>query len=184
MFYRWKNADVWKRATRSSDTPADITTAVEALRAAINSSGPSRAEAIDAAFNALADLLSRVATNAPQMPNVTDTELAAIGLPQVKARTRETQPPAPCQNLRVSHGDNPGEVDAVCEPAGNNIRLYDIQWTLDPNNGPWTDGPSSPNSRDFKLTGLPRGKDIWVRVRARNTVGPGAWSDPATIMVT
>ena len=41
-----------------------------------------------------------------------------------------------------------------------------------------------PNSRAFKFSGLTRGKDVWVRVRARNAVGAGAWSDPATIMVT
>jgi hypothetical protein len=39
------------------------------------------------------------------------------------------------------------------------------------------------NSRAFKFANLPRGKDVWVRVRARNVVGPGPWSDPATIMV-
>jgi hypothetical protein len=38
--------------------------------------------------------------------------------------------------------------------------------------------------RSFKFSGLTRGKDVWVRVRARNSVGAGAWSDPATIMVT
>ncbi len=164
--------------------PAEILTAVIALRAAINILGPSRAQAITAAFDSLAGLLADVAVNAPQIEGVTDIDLAAIGLPVQKARTRETQAPGMCENLRPRHGNNPGEVLAVCDPVGTNIRLYDAQFTLDPNAGTWTDAGSFPNSRAFKFTGLARGKDTWFRVRGRNTVGPGAWSDPATIMVT
>lgn len=33
------------------------------------------------------------------------------------------------------------------------------------------------------FTGLTRGKDVWVRVRARNVKGAGVWSNPAVIMV-
>jgi hypothetical protein len=76
-----------------------------------------------------------------------------------------------------------GEVLAKCVPPETNIRIYFLQWTLDPNGGVWNDGGSCTNSQSFRLSGLPRGKDIWVRVAAVNTVGQGAWSDPATIMV-
>jgi hypothetical protein len=165
-------------------TPAAITAAVEALRTAMSSVGSGRAQAVKAAFQALAGLLADVATNAPQIDGVTDTDLAATGLPEVKARTRETQPPGICPNLRVRHGQNPGEVLGVCDPAGDNIRLYDAQYCLDPNTGAWTDAASVSNSRAFKYSGLERGKDTWFRVRARNTVGPGPWSDPAVLMVT
>lgn len=41
-----------------------------------------------------------------------------------------------------------------------------------------------PNSRAIHFDNLQRGKDTWFRVRARNVVGAGPWSDPATIMVT
>ena len=50
----------------------------------------------------------------------------------------------------------------------------------------WRDVEQSrdfPYSRSFKFGGLTCGKDIWVQVRARNAIGAGAWSDPATIMV-
>lgn len=165
-------------------TPAQIATAVTNLRNAIKSTGPSRDQQIDGAFQALSDLLGHVAENAMQVANVTDANLAAIGLPVAKSRVRSTAPPEICPNLRLRHGDNPGEVFGTCDPPGPNIRIYELQWTFDPNAGPWNDGGSFPNSRAFKLTGMQRGKDIWVRVRAVNTNGPGGWSDPATIMVT
>lgn len=84
----------------------------------------------------------------------------------------------------MRHGSNPGEVVGSCDSLGENIRTYEGQWTLDPNAGPWSDIETFPNSRSFKWTGLGRGKDTWFRVRARNAIGAGPWSDPATMMVT
>lgn len=165
-------------------TSAEITAAVTALQQAILMTGPGRAEAINAAFDALAGLLADLATNAPQVAGVTDTDLAAIGLPTAKSAVRSTNPPGICQNLRLSHGQNQGEVQGKCDPAGDNIRTYEGQWTLDPNGNTWSEVSIFPNSRSFKFGGLTRGKDVWVRVRARNTIGAGGWSDPATIMVT
>ena len=165
-------------------TPAQITAEVTALQQAIAMVGPGRAQAIDSAFDALASLLGEVATNAPQIANVTDTQLAEIGLPVAKTPTRATSAPAVCENLRLSHGSMPGEVRGKCNPPAGNIRVYEGQWTLDPNGNSWSDPETFPNSRAFKFTGLTRGKDVWVRVRARNTIGAGPWSDPATIMVT
>jgi hypothetical protein len=168
-------------------TPVQITAAVTALQQAVMMKGPARTQAIKAAFNALAELLGQIADNAPQVANVTDTDLAAIGLPLAKTPTRTTTPPAMCQNLRLSNGPNSGEISGRCTPVDANIRVYEGQVALDPNgvngNG-WSIPETFPNSRAFKWSGLTRGKDIWVRVRARNTVGAGPWSDPATIMVT
>ncbi|HEY1770294.1 MAG TPA: fibronectin type III domain-containing protein [Chthoniobacterales bacterium] len=162
----------------------DIAAGSLALRAAIDMTGLGRKEAIESKFAGLAGLLSDIAMNAPQVLTVTDTDLAQIGIPVVKAHTRETQTPPSPQALRLRHGQMSGDVLGVCDPAGPNIRNYVMQWTLDPNAGPWTDAGMFPNSRAFKLSGMPRGKDIWVRVAAVNTVGQGPWSDPATIMVT
>jgi hypothetical protein len=168
-------------------TPVEITAAVTALQQAVMMKAPGRTQAIKAAFDALADLLGQVADNAPQVANVTDTDLAAIGLPVAKPKTRATTPPAVCENLRLSHGTQAGEITGKCDPADGNIRVYEAQWAFDPNgtngNG-WSEPAPFANSRAFKFTGLTRGKDVWVRVRARNTVGAGGWSHPATIMVT
>jgi hypothetical protein len=167
-------------------TPAEISAAVTALQQAVIMTGAGRAQAIKAAFTALADLLGDVAINAPQIANVTDTDLAAIGLPVAKTPARTTTVPPVCENLRLSYGTNSGEITGRCDPVDGHIRVYEGQWALDPNgtNGDgWHSPETFPNSRAFKFAGLTRGKDVWVRVRARNTVGAGPWSDPATVMV-
>ncbi|MGI9086643.1 MAG: fibronectin type III domain-containing protein [Chthoniobacterales bacterium] len=168
--------------TAMKPTPAQITAAVGNLTTATAMKGTGRAQAIDAAFAVLAGLLGEVATNAPQVAGVTDTQLAEIGLPIAKKPQRATVPLDACQNLVLRHGASPGEIVGRCETAGENIRTYEGQWTLDPSGATWSTPESFANSRAFKFGGLPRGKDIWVRVRARSTVGAGPWSDPATIM--
>ncbi len=164
-------------------TPAEISTQVQSLLTATGMYGPGRAQAIDAAFTGLASLLSLVSTNAPQVTDVTDTDLAAIGIPLVKTPTRTTRPPDQVQNVLLDNGPNAGEVEGTCDPAGNNTRVYEAQWTLDPNAETWSETSIFPNSRSLQFTGLTRGKDVWVRVRARNVKGAGAWSNPAVIMV-
>jgi hypothetical protein len=165
-------------------TPAEIDAAATALENAINMHGPGRSQAIRTAFNALDELLGEIAVNAPQVTGVTDTQLAEIGLPIVKTPQRSTEPPDAPQDVRLFHGANPGAIKGRCDSLGDRIRVYEAQWTLDPNGDTWSNPETFPNSRSFKYSSLTRGKDTWVRVRARNTIGAGAWSDPATIMVT
>jgi hypothetical protein len=55
---------------------------------------------------------------------------------------------------------------------------------MDPQGTTWTDVGTFGSTRGVTIGGLERGKDIWVRVRAVGGNGPGAWSDPATTMVT
>jgi hypothetical protein len=45
------------------------------------------------------------------------------------------------------------------------------------------DGGTFASTRGIGITGLTRGKDYWARIRAVGPNGPGAWSDPATILV-
>jgi hypothetical protein len=165
-------------------TPAEIDAEATALESALNMHGPGRKQAIATAFAGLAELLGEIAVNAPQVTDVTDMQLAEIGLPVVKPPQRSTQPPNAPQNLRLFHGASAGEVTGKCDSLGEKIRVYEAQWTLDPNGDTWSNAETFPNSRSFRFEGLTRGKDIWVRVRARNAIGAGAWSDPATIMVT
>lgn len=165
-------------------TPAEIEAEVTALRDAIGMEGKGRAQAIAAAFQALEQSLGEIAVNAPQVAGVTDTQLAEIGLPVAKTPQRATQPPEAPQNLVLEHGTSQGEITGKCKSMGENVRVYEAQWTLDPNGNAWSETFVFTNARSFKFTGLTRGKDVWVRARARNSVGAGAWSDPATIMVT
>ena len=161
--------------------PLDIQAVVDAMAA----SGPGASTQLAAADDKLSITLGNIADAANKTPNVTDADLASTGFPQVKQRVQLTEPPDAPQNLRLRHGQMPGSVDGAVDPIpGGNIRSYEGQWTLDANNGPWSETLTFPNSRALKFEGLARGKDTWFRIRARNTVGAGPWSDPATIMVT
>ena len=164
-------------------TAADIKAATDNLAAARAMVGRGRKQAITAARALLAARLADVAMNAPQIPGATETDLAEIGLPEVKTPTRTTTLPGECMNVRFFHGELPGEVVGRCNPLGRTVRVYEAQWTLDPSGTDWSEPVTFPNSRAFKFSGLPRGKDVWIRVRGRNVLGAGAWSDPATIMV-
>jgi hypothetical protein len=91
-------------------------------------------------------------------------------------------------NLSLSHGDAGGTVDAGWDSLGSSgVKSYEVQTQLNPLNndptvGPWTQQPSVTKS-SCTLVGFASGARIWVRVRAIGPNGPGAWSDPATIIV-
>ncbi|MEO5719204.1 MAG: fibronectin type III domain-containing protein [Chthoniobacterales bacterium] len=164
-------------------TAAQIAAATLAVDAARKMFGPGRKQALKSAKLVLAVLLGDVATNAPQIPDCTDTDLAEIGLPVVKTPVKATNPPGECLNLRFFHDEMPGAIKGRCATLGGTIRVYEAQWALDPNGTGWSDPAPFPNSRAFKFSGLERGKEVWVRVRALNSKGPGPWSDPVCIMV-
>lgn len=162
---------------------AQLATEAVALSNAMSASGLGASDALVAATRTVATSLSRIADGANNTAAVTEAQLSSTGLPQGKQRAALTHAPNSPQDLQLRHGQMPGAVDGKvkADPEGN-IRGYEGQWALDPN-GPWSDIETFPNSRSFHWTGLQRGKDTWFRVRARNTVGAGPWSDPATIMV-
>ncbi|MEY2564375.1 MAG: hypothetical protein QOH88_2568 [Verrucomicrobiota bacterium] len=158
---------------------------ITAVTNAMAATGPGAAAQLAAADDALSITLGNIADAANRTPAVTDADLAGTGLPQMKQRVQLTEPPPAPQNLRLRHGQMPGSVEGAVDPIpGGNVRSYEGQWAPDPNAGPWSDILTFPNSRALKFSDLARGKDTWFRIRARNTVGAGPWSDPATIMVT
>lgn len=158
--------------------------AVQAVRDAIAMSGPSATATVRIKTGLLAGALGEIAEKANETTGVSEADLAGTGLPLVKERTQTTDPPPAPLNLRLRHGNMPGAVDGTVDPIpGGNIRSYEGQSTLDANAGPWSEILTFPNSRSLHFTGLARGKDTWFHIRARNVIGPGPWSDPATIMV-
>jgi hypothetical protein len=97
---------------------------------------------------------------------------------------RGIPPPTPT-NVRVKRGEQSCTILPQCDAVTTGgVRMYEAEWTLDPSNGSWNNGGAFPNSRAMQLNGLPRAKDVWVRVRVQGTNGPSAWSDPATILVS
>ena len=92
-------------------------------------------------------------------------------------------PPAPTslrETARTADGftiawDAPGDT----EPA---ISHYDVQYRTPPTTGTWTDGPQdvAAAATTATLSGLTAGTEYAVQVRAVNTDGDGAWSQPVT----
>lgn len=173
-------------ASFPSPTPTlvQLAAATKALRDAVALPlGPGRAFAVATARTALIALLQALGLDLDTTPGATPGTLATTGFILPKQPTRATTPPAAPGDLRLSHGSLPGEVIGKCRtPAG--ARSFEGEWTLDPNVGPWNDGGAFPSTLRIIFTGLPRGKDVWIRLRAVGTLGAGPWSDPATIMVT
>ena len=165
-------------------TLATISTLIQNLRGAIAYSGNGHAEAVAGARAALSGELVSLAINLMATAGVTEADLATTGYDLPQAPVRTGAKPAVPQNLRLKHGMQSGIVIPQFEAVSTGgVRVYEAEWTLDPNAGPWQDGGTFPNSRAMSIQGLPRAKDIWVRVRALGTNGPSGWSDPATILV-
>ena len=91
--------------------------------------------------------------------------------------------PAQVQNLALTAGDNAGEIDAQWDPVTGGKITYEIQTSPDPMTPTsWTNQPRSTKSKTAVM-GLTSGARVWVRVRATNSAGEGAWSDPATKII-
>jgi hypothetical protein len=127
--------------------------------------------------------LEKLARNLELTPGVTDAMLATTGFDMRQAPTRTGAPVDAPGNLRAKATGTMGSVQLLCD-SSQRAKSYEAQYTLDPNSGPWTDAGTFGNTRSIVINGLTRGKDHYFRVRAIGPDGPGAWSDPATIMVT
>jgi hypothetical protein len=158
-------------------------TAITAYKSALAMpDGAPRDTQVAATRATLSALLEQLARNLELTPNVTDAMLATTGFNLRKAPTFSDEVlPAP-GNVRLKNSGVSGVVQVLFEPPAR-AKAFEVGYTLDPNDGPWTDGGTCASSRGVGLTGLTRTKDYWVRVRAIGANGAGAWSDPATILV-
>lgn len=89
-----------------------------------------------------------------------------------------TQPMPMVESVSLTTGDNEGTADAQWDsvPAA---RSYEVEVSPDPIvPGSWAHECTTTSS-GCKLTGKTSGASVWIRVRALNRLGPGAWSDPA-----
>lgn len=151
---------------------ATISALTKALRDAIASSGAGRTEAIAAARAALTAALVALAANLIATEGVTEADLATTGFDLPAARTRTSAPPEAPTNVRLKPGTKSCTIVPRCDAVtSGGVRVYEAEWTLDPNNGSWNNGGSFPSSRAMELNGLPRAKDVWVRVRVQGTNG-------------
>jgi hypothetical protein len=144
--------------------------------------GQARDQAVDASRSALTDTMEAMARNCETITK-DKVKLATTGFDLRKDPARSDAPVDAPQNLRLKSTGNNGEIQLLCDPV-DRARSYQVQYATDPNAGPWTDAGTFPSTRGIVLNGLQRGKDYWGRIRAVGPNGAGAWSDPATIMVT
>jgi hypothetical protein len=162
---------------------AQITTELTAYQAALAMpSGQPRDAQVAATRGQLADSLDKLARGLELVPNVTEAMLATSGFDLRKTPVFSGETVGAPGNVRLKQTGVSGVVQVLCD-AVPRASAYELQYTQDPNNGPWSDGGTFASTRGIGITGLTRGKDYWARVRAIGTSGPGSWSDPATALV-
>lgn len=86
------------------------------------------------------------------------------------------------ENLSLTRGDNPGEVDAHWDPVAKK-KNYTIRVTDDPLGSAAWITRGNPTKSSATIDGLTSGKKVWVQVCANGTAGAGAFSNPAPIIV-
>lgn len=145
--------------------------------------GPARTTAVTATRFKLQDAVDKLARNLELTANVTDAMLATSGYDLRKDPTFTDELVAPPGNVRLKSLGVSGTVHLMCA-AVERAKAYELQSALDPEPADWTDRGTFPSTRGISVTDLERGKDIWMRIRAVGPSGAGAWSDPATTMVT
>lgn len=166
-------------------TLAALQTALDALKQAMLLPNPqARDAAVTAARATLEQILENLADNLEKTANNDPVKLATTGFDLRKDPGQTGEAPIIPANLRLKLTGTSGELQVLFDASGR-AKSYQVQTTLDPNAGPWTDYDTFSSSRGIIVKGLPRAKDVWVRVRA---IGPNntksGWSDPATILVS
>ncbi|MEA3187050.1 MAG: hypothetical protein QOD99_880 [Chthoniobacter sp.] len=168
-----------------SPTPtlASITSQLTACQSALAMKpGQARDAQVIATRTLLADSLDKLARGLELVPNVTEAMLATSGFDLRKVPTSTGETVAAPGNVRLKQTGVSGVIQVLSD-AVPRASAYEMQYTKNPNTGPWLDGGTFASTRGIGVSGLTRGKDYWVRLRAVGTNGPGPWSDPATILV-
>ena len=138
-----------------------ITAATNALKAAIVvPGGEGREQSVAGERTALIPLLQRLVDALQIVPGVTNVDLAGTGYELRQPNHHTAQPPAMPTGLRLKYAGITGELQVLLN-AVPRAAFYEVEYTLDPVNGPWTDVPAFGSTRGMTLTGLTRGKDYW-----------------------
>ncbi|MEY2557975.1 MAG: hypothetical protein QOE34_1400 [Verrucomicrobiota bacterium] len=165
-------------------TLAEVQAALDAVTQALTIANPTAQEqALIAARANLEKMLDDLADNLEKTANDDPVKLGTTGYDLRKVTALTSDPPTVPQNVRLKLTGVSGQFQVLFGPS-DRAKGYHVQTSTDPNSGTWTDFDTFSSSRGIVLSGFPRAKDIWVRVRA---IGPNntksGWSDPATILV-
>jgi hypothetical protein len=135
----------------------------------------------DAAAQALMDSLVALAGYVQSVSMGDAAKIQSAGM-SVKGARSATQLPEQVGNLAVTAGDNAGELDLQWDSISG-AKSYEVQISPDPITATsWIAQPSVTRSKAVILN-LASGTRMWLRVRAVNAAGLGAWSDVATKIV-
>jgi len=160
-----------------------ITTAQTALTASDNAQTAAK-QAVADKDTAIAALLAAAAQLALYVDLTAagdESKILSAGM-QVRAAATAATTPNQVMNLNLTAGDNAGELDLQWDFIPG-AKTYEIQTSPDPVTATsWTSQPSVTKSK-AAVFALTSGARMWVRVRAVNAAGQGAWSDVATKIV-
>ena len=110
----------------------------------------------------------------------TATTEAQVQSAMMAVKPKPVAKPVPdrVEGLDLTPTDNEGELDAQWDP-DEDAAGYDLETNDTPDNAAtWKHQCSCTDSRQ-RLSGLPSGARVWVRVKGRNAAGAGPWSDVA-----
>ena len=152
--------------------------AIADLQAQLNAAYAERLAAVPVVTDKLNSLGPKIGEAAQS-----EADLEAIHITVPKPHTTRPIPERP--TLKLTYGDNDGEVDGQTDSQRGLVDIYVARWT--------TTDPASPTAQwteviagfrsSFTLPGLPSGAMVWIQLRGRNTTGQSPWSDPACIRV-
>jgi hypothetical protein len=166
-------------ATLTSQITASQT-AVDTSNAANQTAKQKTTEKNDA-LDALRTTLSQLSGYVEAASGGDEAKIQSAGM-GVRAGRTPSGIPGTVMNLALTTGDNAGEVDVQWDFV-TGAKTYEAQVSPDPVTlTSWTSQPLVTKSKTIIL-GLPSGSRVWIRVRATNSAGTGAWSDMATKIV-
>jgi len=168
---------------------ASITAAADTGEAGINDALVKEQEAVefvekkDDAIEALSNLLTLSGNYIQLASGGDEAKILGAGVEVQSTGSPKAVPPK-IENVKLTQGDDAGEVDIMWKSQVKLINNYSIRFTYgDINNPTWQNAPETPTKSKYTLSGLTSGAKVWVEVAGNNAAGKGGWSDPAVIYV-
>jgi hypothetical protein len=135
----------------------------------------------DSTMDGLRAMAMQLAGYVDLTANGNESMILSAGL-NVRAAKTPQSVPSQAANLSLTAGDNEGSLDVHWDPL-NNGKSYEVQASADPFTPTSFATHDTVTKSSTTLTSLTSGSRMWVRVRAINSAGKGAWSDPAVKVV-
>jgi hypothetical protein len=135
----------------------------------------------DSAMDGLRGMAMQLARYVDVTANGNESMITSAGL-NVRAAKTPQSVPSQAVNLSLTAGDNEGSLHVHWDPLDNG-KSYEVQASADPFTPTSFATHDTVTKSSTTLTSLTSGSRTWARVRAINTAGKGAWSDPAVKVV-